>query len=101
MLIGATNATLTAQGDANLNMRPSDLLTSAAMTALAVDRLGKRRVAIIHDSDAFGSGGARNLLAPTWPIGLAPVAREQYSTGARDFDTLVRNVAAAGPDTWC
>lgn len=99
MLIGATNATLTAQGDANLfRMRPNDLLTSAAMTALAVDRLGKRRVAIIHDSDAFGSGGARNISANLADRGLAPVAREQYSTGARDFDTLVRNVAAAGPD---
>lgn len=99
MLIGATNAGLTAQGDAHLfRMRPSDKLTSAAMTALAVDELGRRRVAIIHDSDAFGSGGADGITAMLAERGLTPAAREPYPTGMRDFDALVRRVAVVQPD---
>lgn len=99
MLIGATNAGLTAQGDTNLfRMRPSDKLTSAAMTALAVDELGRRRVAIIHDSDAFGSGGADGITAMLAERGLSPAARESYPTGTRDFDALVRRVAVVQPD---
>jgi branched-chain amino acid transport system substrate-binding protein len=100
MLIGATNVTLTAQGDANLfRMRPSDGLTAAAITALAVDRLGARRIAIIHDSDAFGTGGADNISAGLAQRDLVPVAREQYSTGSTEFGPLVQAVAAARPDS--
>lgn len=99
MLIGATNATLTAQGDPNLfRMRVSDQLTAAAMTALAVDELGGRRIAIIHDSDAFGTGGADGVAEGLQARGLAPALREPYATGTHDFDGLARRVAAAQPD---
>ncbi len=99
MLIGATNATLTAQGDTNLfRMRPSDRLTAAAMAALATERLGLRRIAIIHDSDAFGSGGAEHITSSLATRALAPVAQADYRTGTRDFDALAQNVAAARPD---
>ena len=99
MLIGATNATLTAQGDSNLfRMRPSDSLTAAAMAALATDRLALRHIAIVHDSDAFGSGGAEHISAALAARGLAPAARESYRTGTRDFDALAQTVAAARPD---
>jgi branched-chain amino acid transport system substrate-binding protein len=99
MLIGATNVRLTDQGDANLfRMRPSDGLTAAAMTALAVDRLGARRIAIIHDSDAFGTGGADNIGADLEQRHLVPVARERYVTGSTEFGPLVQAAAAARPD---
>lgn len=99
MLIGATNATLTEQGDPNLfRMRPSDRLTAAAMTALAADELGSARAAIVHDADAFGAGGADAIVAGLAERGLRPAAREAYSTGTRDFDDLARRVAVALPD---
>ncbi len=99
MLIGATNATLTEQGDPNLfRLRASDRLTAAAMTALAVDELGGRRIAIIHDSDAFGSGGAAGIRAGLRERGLEPTASEPYSTGTRDFDGLARRIVEADPD---
>jgi branched-chain amino acid transport system substrate-binding protein len=99
MLIGATNATLTELGDPNLfRMRPSDRLTAAAMTAIAVDQLNKHRIAIIHDSDTFGTGGAQNITTYLASRGLAPILQEAYRTGSRDFDLLVRAVAQAQPD---
>lgn len=99
MLIGATNATLTQQGDPNLfRMRTSDGLTAAAMTGFAVDRLGARRVAIVHDADAFGSGGADTIVGDLAHRGLAPVARQHYVTGNREFDALVKAVRDAHPD---
>ncbi|KPV51232.1 hypothetical protein SE17_22410 [Kouleothrix aurantiaca] len=99
MLIGANTATLTAQGDTNLfRMRPSDSLTAAAMAALATDRLAKQRIAIIHDSDAFGTGGAEHITSALAMRSLAPVARADYRTGTRDFDALAQTVAAARPD---
>lgn len=99
MLIGATNAALTDYGGSALfRMRPSDRLTSAAMTALAVEELGSRRIVIIHDADAFGSGGADGVEAGLRQRGLRPLAREAYRTGTRDFDALARRVAETGPD---
>lgn len=99
MLIGATNATLTDHGGPFLfRMRPSDRLTAAAMTALSVEELGSRRVVIVHDADAFGSGGAEGIEAGLRQRGLRPLAREAYRTGTRDFDALARRVAEAGPD---
>ncbi|MCS6879784.1 MAG: ABC transporter substrate-binding protein [Oscillochloridaceae bacterium] len=99
MLIGATNATLTDHGGPFLfRMRPSDRLTSAAMTALAVEELGSRRIVIVHDADAFGTGGANGVEAGLRQRGLRPLAREAYRTGTRDFDALARRVAEAGPD---
>jgi branched-chain amino acid transport system substrate-binding protein len=99
MLIGATNTTLTEQGDQNLfRMRPSDRLTAAAMVALAVEQLGRQRIGVIHDSDAFGSGGAERVQAELEGRGLAPVVKTSYATGTKDFDQLVRQVAAAGVD---
>lgn len=99
MFIGATNATLTQQGDENLfRMRPSDRLTAAAMVALAVDQLGAQRIGIIYDSDAFGSGGAEQVTANLVQRGLAPIAAESYVTGAREFDAQVRIMLDANID---
>lgn len=99
LLFGATNRHLT-EGDSHglFRMRPSDALTAAAMTALAVDRLGARQIAVIHDSDAFGSGGAENISGELARRNLSPPLFAPYTTGAREFDTLVQQVAEQRPD---
>jgi branched-chain amino acid transport system substrate-binding protein len=79
-------------------MRPSDRLTAAAMTAMAVDELGAHSVVIIHDSDAFGSGGADAVEVGLRGRGLHALARAAYSTGTRDFDALAHQVASLDPD---
>ncbi len=100
MLIGATNAHLTEQGDANLfRMRPSDSITGAAMVALAVDELHAQRIGIVHDADAFGSGGAAVVTAELARRGIPLAARESYVTGTTDFETVARRVAGADVDT--
>lgn len=100
MFIGATNDTLTSPDHPNLfRMRPSDRITAAAMVALAVEELDARRVGIIHDSDAFGSGGARRVAAELEQRGMQPAASVSYPTGAKGFDELVHAMAAASVDT--
>jgi branched-chain amino acid transport system substrate-binding protein len=99
MLIGATNATLTQQGDTNLfRMRPSDKLTAAAIVALAVERLNAQHIGIIHDADAFGSGGAQQVVTYLAQRGLSAAAQESYTTGAREFDAQVQAMLAADID---
>ncbi|MFN8498980.1 MAG: ABC transporter substrate-binding protein [Anaerolineae bacterium] len=100
MIIGATNPHLTEQGDTNLfRMRPSDRITGTAMVALALDQLRAQRVALVHDADAFGTGGAEVVSAELARRAVPLVLRESYLTGTTDFETIARHVAAADVDT--
>ena len=100
MFIGATNATLTGQGAEHLfRMRPSDRLSAPAIMALAVDHLQSQRIGLIHDTDAFGSGGANTIEAELEKRGLESAVRLGYQTGATEFDSLVQQLADANVDT--
>jgi branched-chain amino acid transport system substrate-binding protein len=99
MLIGATNPSLTTQGDTRLfRMRPSDRLAAAAMVTLAVEQLQAGRIGLIHDSDAFGTGGAQQVNLNLARRRMAPVAQAAYTTGTRDFDLQVQAMAAANAE---
>lgn len=99
MFIGATNAMLTAQGDRNLfRMRPSDKVTAAAMTAFATDSLGAQRIGVVHDTDAFGSGGAQRIAQELAARGLTPAVQLGYTTGASGFDSIAFSLAQSDVD---
>lgn len=99
MFIGATNQTLTKRGVQNLfRMRPSDQLTAPAMLTFALEELNAKRIGLVHDTDAFGSGGADNIEAELNRRGLAPTVRVGYVTGSTDFDGPVQQLAAANVD---
>lgn len=100
MFLGATNATLTELGDANLfRMRPSDKVTAAAMVAFALERLGSQRIGVVHDVDAFGSGGAARIRLELVAHTLTPTIEIGYVTGAQEMDAIARELADADVDT--
>lgn len=100
MFIGATNARLTELGDANLfRMRPSDRVTAAAMVVFALERLNSQRIGVVHDMDAFGSGGAERIRNELAARQLAPVVELGYLTGAMEMDSLAQRLASADVDT--
>ena len=58
MMIGGTNATLTKQGNPWLfRVRPDDSIAAAAMVLYIKEDSKLTKVGILHDSDAFGTGG--------------------------------------------
>ena len=100
MFLGATNATLTELGDANLlRMRPSDKVTAAAMVVFALERLNSQRIGVVHDTDAFGSGGAARIRLELAAHTLTPTIEIGYVTGALEMDAIARELADAGVDT--
>ncbi|HAJ34686.1 MAG TPA: hypothetical protein DCL15_03175 [Chloroflexi bacterium] len=100
MFIGATNARLTELGDANLfRMRPSDRVTAAAMVAFAREQLHSQRIGVVHDLDAFGSGGAERIRQELQTHQLTPVVEIGYETGAPEMDAIARQLANADLDT--
>lgn len=96
MFIGATNETLTQRGDEHLfRMRPSDRLTAPAMLTFALEQLKAKSIGVVHDTDAFGSGGADRIEAELKQQRLEPAVRIGYATGTEDFDQLVQQLASA------
>lgn len=100
MFIGATNAHLTELEDANLfRMRPSDRVTAAAMVAFALDQLHSQRIGVVHDIDAFGSGGAERIRQELLTRQLTPIVEIGYETGAPEMDTVARRLVGVDLDT--
>ena len=56
------------------------------------------KVGILHDQDAFGTGGADMVTATLKKHGLAPVRRERYSVGTKDYTAQLLNLKNAGAE---
>ncbi|HTJ26071.1 MAG TPA: ABC transporter substrate-binding protein [Candidatus Limnocylindria bacterium] len=79
-------------------LRASDGITAAAMTNFAVKEKHAKKVAILHASDAFGTGGADQIVQDLQKLGLQPVANEQYPKDAKDFTAEILRVKQSGAE---
>lgn len=99
MVIAGTNETLTTEGKGLLfRFRPSDALTGAAMVSFAQQKFTPKTVAILHDSDAFGSGGAAVVEKVATDAGMKVVQKSSYTTGDKDYTAQLSAIKAANPD---
>ncbi len=79
-------------------LRASDGITAAAMTNFAVKEKHGKKIAILHASDAFGTGGADQIVANLKKLGMDPVANEQYPKEAKDFTAEILKIKQSGAD---
>ena len=68
------------------------------MVQYAADDLGATKIGILHDSDAFGSGGADLVEQNAKDKGLDVVAREKYTTKDREFTAQLLALKNAGAE---
>jgi branched-chain amino acid transport system substrate-binding protein len=96
-IIGGTNATLTKQGNPWLfRVRPDDSIAAAAMVKYIKENTKYTKVAILHDSDAFGTGGADLVEKGAKDAGLTLVKRERYTTKTKDYTAQLLSIKNAG-----
>ncbi|GAC1313253.1 MAG: ABC transporter substrate-binding protein [Isosphaeraceae bacterium] len=99
-MTGGTAVKNTQLGVSSLfRLRASDGLTGAAMTAFAVQEKKSKRPAIIHASDAFGTGGADQIVLNLKKFNLEPVANEQYPEDTKDFTAEILKCKSANCDS--
>jgi len=99
MMIGGTNAGLTKAGNPWLfRVRPDDSITAAAMVKYIKEDLKLTKVGIVHDTDAFGTGGADLVEQGAKDNGLTMVRREKYTTKDKDFTAQLLNLKNAGAE---
>ncbi len=97
MMIGGTNATLTKQGNPWLfRVRPDDSIAAAAMVKYIKEDTKFTKIGILHDSDAFGTGGADLVEQGAKAVGLTVARREKYTTKEKDFTAQLLSLKNAG-----
>lgn len=79
-------------------LRASDGITAAAMTNFAIKEKHGKKPAILHASDAFGTGGADQIVENLKKLGVQPVANEQYPKDAKDFTAEILKIKQSGAD---
>jgi len=85
-MIGGTNALLTRQGNPWLfRVRPDDTIAAAAMVKYVKEDTTMTKIGILHDADAFGTGGGDLVEKTAKELGLTVVRRDKYTTGTRDY----------------
>lgn len=99
MIIGGTNANLTKTGNPWLfRCRPDDSIAAAAMVKYAKEDLKLTKIGILHDTDAFGTGGADLVEQNAKDMGVQIVARQKYTTKDREFTAQLLALKNAGAE---
>ncbi len=77
---------------------PGDDVTKVAHVKYAVEELGKKRVALIYQTTAYGQSGRTFILSNLEKMGLKPVFEEALETSVRDMSPVLGKAKAANPD---
>lgn len=77
---------------------PGDDVTKVAHVKYAVEELGRKRVALIYQTTAYGQSGRTHILANLSKMGVTPVFEEALETSVRDVSPVLGKAKAANPD---
>jgi branched-chain amino acid transport system substrate-binding protein len=99
VLIGGTDPALTHAGNPWLfRFRPNDIYSARVIADYGIKVLGKRKWAIVHSTDAFGTGGMKSLVESLKGMGIEPLLIQGYSNNSQDFTPVVLAVKQSGAD---
>ncbi len=99
VMIGGTNPELTHMGNPWLfRFRPNDSYSGRVIADFGVNTLGKKKWAIVHSTDAFGTAGGKALSDALSKLGAPPVLDQGYANQSQDFTPVVLAVKQSGAD---
>ena len=99
VMMGGTNATLTKKGnDWLFRCRPDDSISAYAMVKYLTEDLKLTKIGILHDTDAFGTGGADLIEQYSKELGATVVKRESYTTKDKDYTAQLLSLKNAGTE---
>ncbi|MGI6038284.1 MAG: ABC transporter substrate-binding protein [Limnochordia bacterium] len=85
-------------------VRCEDRSVGAAMAKYIVEELGHTKIAALHDSDAFGSGGHQETARALKEFyGIEPVTVQRYASGTKDYTAqwmAIRDSGATAVYAW-
>jgi branched-chain amino acid transport system substrate-binding protein len=99
VMIGGTDPALTHMGNPWLfRFRPNDSYSARVIADFGVKSLGKKKWAIVHSTDAFGTAGMKNLVEALKGLGIEPVLVQGYPNNSQDFTPVALAVKQSGAD---
>ena len=99
VLMGGTDPVLTHMGDPWLfRFRPNDVYSARVMADFGAKSLGKRKWAIVHSTDAFGTSGMKYLAESLKGMGIEPVLVQGYPNNSQDFTAVALAVKQSAAD---
>jgi branched-chain amino acid transport system substrate-binding protein len=99
VMIGGTDPNLTHMGNQWLfRFRPNDSYSGRVIADFGVNTLGKKKWAVVHSTDAFGTAGGKALTAALEKLGAPPVLDQGYANQSQDFTPVVLAVKQSGAD---
>lgn len=98
-MIGGSDPSLTRVNNPWIfRVRPNDLYSSKVMAEFGVRELKKKKWAIVHSTDTFGSGGKNALVEALKAQGIEPVMIGGYTNNSQDFTPLALQVKSSGAE---
>jgi branched-chain amino acid transport system substrate-binding protein len=99
VMIGGTDPALTHLGNPwFFRCRPNDVYSARVIADYGARALGKKKWAIVHSTDAFGTNGMKNLAESLKGLGLEPVLIQGYTNNSQDFTPVALAVKQSGAD---
>jgi branched-chain amino acid transport system substrate-binding protein len=94
-LTGATNPKITTQGNQWIfRFRTNDAIMAKLIAEYATKVSDK--IALIHDTNEFGRGGAEALKETLAAMKIVPLVEEGYNTGDKNFTAQLLNIQKSG-----
>jgi branched-chain amino acid transport system substrate-binding protein len=98
-MIGGTDPNLTHMGNQWLfRCRPNDSYSGRVIADYGFNTLGKKKWAVLHSTDAFGTAGGKALTEALTKLGSAPVLDQGYANQSQDFTPVVLAIKQSGAD---
>ena len=98
-MIGGSDPSLTRVNNPWIfRVRPNDLYSSRVMAEFGVKELKKKKWAVIHSTDSFGTGGKNALVEALKAQGIEPVMIGGYTNNSQDFTPLALQVKSSGAE---
>jgi branched-chain amino acid transport system substrate-binding protein len=99
VMIGGTDPNLTHMGNQWLfRFRPNDGYSGRVIAEYGVSTLGKKKWAVLHSTDAFGTAGGKALTDALTKLGAPPVLDQGYANQSQDFTPVVLAIKQSGAD---
>jgi branched-chain amino acid transport system substrate-binding protein len=96
---GGTDPALTKMGNPWLiRFRPNDSYSGRVIASYGVETLAKKNWAIVHSTDAFGTGGFKALSASLEKVGAKVAIDQGYPNQSQDFTPVVLAIKSSGAD---
>src|SRR3954463_11285492 len=99
VMIGGTDPNLTHMGNQWVfRFRPNDSYSGRVIADYGVNTLGKKKWAVLHSTDAFGTAGGKALAFPLEKLGNPAVLDQGYANQSQDFTPVVLALKQSGAD---